>query len=295
MVGPHHVLFEGNYGFNWDSDNTHGNSIFMTVFRNYLSGFRSAFRNQTDNALIDDINQQDNGPKRCIGAMSYSYWMTFVGNVLGTQGKMSGWQYDRSIANGWNAPGIWLLGWDGQMVDTSVEKTAVRDGNWDWLQSKQSWHKSSPVTLQNSLYLTGKPAFFGSCPWPWVTPEGATKTAVLPAQARFNTIIFDSACPACLSTAVAIGRKNPADSRVIAVSFRQFAHSVAFDFVLNDPSQVRMEIISISGKKLFALVNERKAAGNHSVSFNTSNVPASVYFCRLTTNNGGQTVKFVVR
>jgi hypothetical protein len=27
MVGPHHVLFEGNYAFNAESDHTHGNSV----------------------------------------------------------------------------------------------------------------------------------------------------------------------------------------------------------------------------------------------------------------------------
>jgi len=295
MVGPHHVLFEGNYGFNWDSDNTHGNSIYMTVFRNLLSGFRSACRNQTDDSLIDDVDQQNNGPKRCIGAMSYSYWMTFVGNVLGTQGKMGGWEYDRSVANGWDAPGIWLLGWDGAMIDTSVEKTAVRDGNWDWLQSKQSWHNSTPVTLQNSLYLTGKPAFFGNCPWPWVTPEGTVKTAVLPAQARFNTIMFDSACPSCLSASLINGRKNTAGPAPFTASSRHLARSVVFDYSLDNSSPVRMEIIGINGKKLYTLVNEQKTAGNHSVVFNTSNVPAGIYFCRLTTNNDAWAGKFIVR
>ena len=40
MVGGHHVLFEGNESFNYDSDNTHGNAIAMTVFRNHLTGRR---------------------------------------------------------------------------------------------------------------------------------------------------------------------------------------------------------------------------------------------------------------
>jgi hypothetical protein len=28
MAGTHHILFQGNYGFNWDSEKTHGNAIF---------------------------------------------------------------------------------------------------------------------------------------------------------------------------------------------------------------------------------------------------------------------------
>ena len=43
MVGSHHMLFEGNYSFNTDSDQTHGNSIYHTYFRNYLSGYRRPF------------------------------------------------------------------------------------------------------------------------------------------------------------------------------------------------------------------------------------------------------------
>src|ERR1700681_3155063 len=43
MAGPHHVLFEGNYSQNFDSDYTHGNAIYLTVFRNWLSGKRRDF------------------------------------------------------------------------------------------------------------------------------------------------------------------------------------------------------------------------------------------------------------
>ena len=46
MVGPHHVLFEGNYSFNFDSDKTHGNAIYHTVFRNHLRGIPPGLRRQ---------------------------------------------------------------------------------------------------------------------------------------------------------------------------------------------------------------------------------------------------------
>jgi hypothetical protein len=80
------------------------------------------------------------------------------------------------------------LGWDDvapQPYDPKVAATAVREGNWDWAQSKQSWLKASPTTLPSSLYLSSKPAFFGSNTWPWVDPTtGMTYT--LPAKARFD-------------------------------------------------------------------------------------------------------------
>lgn len=46
---------------------------------------------------------------------------------------------------------------------------------------------SNPVkTLPDSLYLTGKPAFFGALPWPWVDPGGAVKVHTLPAKDRYE-------------------------------------------------------------------------------------------------------------
>ena len=86
MVGPHHMLFEGNYGFNYDSDKTHGSAIYHTVFRNHLSGVRHAFVNPHTGATIDDLLQPGNGPKRCAGLGYYSYWHSFAGNVLGRPG-----------------------------------------------------------------------------------------------------------------------------------------------------------------------------------------------------------------
>jgi hypothetical protein len=43
--------------------------------------------------------------------------------------------------------------------------------------------------LPDSLYLSAKPAFFGSNPWPWVDPSGSTpsgRVGTLPAKQRFD-------------------------------------------------------------------------------------------------------------
>ena len=52
MVGSHSWLFEGDKSFNYNSDNTHGNAIYMTVFRNDLTGDRTDFPNPEDNARV---------------------------------------------------------------------------------------------------------------------------------------------------------------------------------------------------------------------------------------------------
>jgi hypothetical protein len=190
MVGPHHVLFEGNYGHNADSDNTHGNSVYLTFFRNHLRGIRAPFDNQAG-GKIDDASQPRNGPQRAAGLMAFSYWMTFAGNVLGAPGKMDGWVYETSFAGG--KPGIWMLGWDAVSpypIDAKVSATATRHGNFDYLTNAVKWDRAiADRTLPDSLYLTGKPAFFNAghgYTWPWVDAAGPTKLYVLPAKARYD-------------------------------------------------------------------------------------------------------------
>jgi hypothetical protein len=57
LIGSHHMLFEGNYAFNMDSDDTHGNSIYHTFFRNYSRGYRGGFTS-LGNVMVDDTRRQ---------------------------------------------------------------------------------------------------------------------------------------------------------------------------------------------------------------------------------------------
>ena len=191
MVGSHHMLFEGNYCFNMDSDATHGNAIYQTYFRNYATGYRSWFTDYTNNnAVVDDINNLPGGnhPLRAAGAQTYSYWFSFIGNVLGTPGHMNGWSYNGSRRD--RTSGIWLLGWDSQLDDPTVTRTAIRDANFDYLTNSVIWAANDRThTLPKSLYLTQNPAFFDAgrgYTWPWVDPTGSPQLYELPAKARFD-------------------------------------------------------------------------------------------------------------
>ncbi len=190
MVGSHHVLFEGNYAHNADSDQTHGNSIYHTFFRNQFRGVRAPFDNQAG-GRIDDATQLRNGPQRCIGLMAYSYWMSFIGNVLGAEGQMDGWVHESTFPAGKRS--IWMLGWDAvkpYRTDTQVAATALRHGNFDYLTNTVQWDPEiGRHALPNSLYLDKKPAFFeagSDYAWPWVDPDGSIKLHKLPAKARYD-------------------------------------------------------------------------------------------------------------
>jgi hypothetical protein len=189
MVGSHHVLFEGNQTFNMDNDDTHGNSTYHTYFRNWSTTTRSKFQSGFTGNTIDDATSSDNGPKRAAAAMRYTYWMSFVGNVLGQPGVTTAAKgYIDSTDNMSAGDTMWLLGWNDiapYTSDPNVAATALRDGNWDSCLGKQTWLSSSAATLPDSFYLPGRPAFFGSKPWPWVDPSTGT-LHTLPAKARFD-------------------------------------------------------------------------------------------------------------
>jgi hypothetical protein len=170
MAGAHMELFEGNQAFNMDGDNTWGNAIYITGFRNHLTGMRRSI-----SPLQLDL--ANGGPNRAIGLTEGHWWYTFVGNVLG-------------LPNQGNTVDMWMLGYNPEAWDNpddpKVLSTVIRDGNYEYRGGAVNWQRPQQA-IPNSLYLSSKPAFFGNCTWPWVDPLGTTKTHVLPARARFDS------------------------------------------------------------------------------------------------------------
>ncbi len=206
---PMYELFEGNQSYNFDGDSTHGNSVYITVFRNHLTTLRRAaspLNGYSYNAGGQNLVYEDAQNRRAIGLMTSHRYYTFIGNVLGTAGETI--IPVRSQGVGQNGPfvygtgvnpapwtreeiAMWQLGYNPvtwvATEDQSVISTAIRDGNFDYVTNQVHWDRAQQP-LPNSLYLTGKPAFFGSNPWPWVDALGSTKTYVLPARQRFDAL-----------------------------------------------------------------------------------------------------------
>jgi hypothetical protein len=208
MATPMYELFEGNQSFNFDGDSTHGNAVYITVFRNHLTGQRRAaspLNSYTYNSAGSLLVYEDVANRRAIGLMSAHRYYTFLGNVLGTQGQTippvrsqntgqpGPFDYGTGVTDSpWlhNVTPMWQLGWEptfSQPQDQSVISTAIRDGNFDYVTNQVHWDRAAQP-LPSSLYLSGKPAFFGSNTWPWVDAVGATKTYALPARQRFDVL-----------------------------------------------------------------------------------------------------------
>jgi hypothetical protein len=218
-AGPHHVLFEGNWADNLESDNTHGNTMYVTFFRNQSQAARTPFIDTSISATaqVNDFagigfacgttgaagcRANPPGFLHAAGPMSYNYWFSFVGNVLGASGQTTaanGWTY----TGDWSSKRIWAPGWSGGTGGQDPYLNGVKgtymykNGNYDYLSAGiVDWAPASSHTLPNSFYLAGVPSFFtGSCSysWPWVTPASASPVqknscggSGLPSKARYE-------------------------------------------------------------------------------------------------------------
>ena len=164
----HNDLVEGNWTANLGSATTHGNSAWHVHFRNYASG-----RNSSGSVT---------GNIRAVGVDAWTHDSAFVGNVL-----RGGNVYETNPSSRSGTP-IYQLGnnflsfgsWDNGYAAAHI----YRDGNWDSVNGRVVW-ASGAKTFPPSLYLSSKPAFFGSNPWPWVDPVTGT-VGTLPAKARYD-------------------------------------------------------------------------------------------------------------
>jgi hypothetical protein len=227
---PHLELLEGNYSQNYKGDSYWGNSIYITVFRNWFSGVRAAHPPlNTYSVLIDCLHQYgDYTSRTAVDIQAYSFYTSLVGNILGErrqtlltepsgcdEGPESAFLEQVTTNSQWNSSNnannvsMWQIGTYQATVNSTGNwffvnntiRTQLRQGNWDWVTGDQQWfglggatHGSgTPVTFPNSFYLTSKPAFFGAQTWPWVDPTTGT-THTLPAMYCFQ----HNEMPSCL-------------------------------------------------------------------------------------------------
>jgi hypothetical protein len=213
--GTHHFLFEGNWATNCDGDNTHGNAIYHTFFRNQCNGGRTTFVDPSSSQTVNDcagIGFADPGntpnapaPLRAFGPMAWNYWYAFVGNVAGFSGMQScaggAFVYGANATNANRS--IWISGWTGAGSDVNLTGVSNRflfkHGNYDYVNASIVDYTSGfSRALPNSYYTSARPSYFGpgaTCtyPWPWIDSASGTPVksnscggSGLPAKARFD-------------------------------------------------------------------------------------------------------------
>jgi hypothetical protein len=139
----------------------HGNSGYLTFFRNYSS---SQFASPV---VWDDKTTVQTGNVEAMEFTGGDIGMNVVGNILGstsTTTALASQAYD-SADNG--VPSIFLLGSGGAGLSDIAATTLFRTGNYDTIHRSVVWSNGA-VTLPPSLYLSSRPAWWPSgASWPW--------------------------------------------------------------------------------------------------------------------------------
>lgn len=178
-------LFEGNVGTGLAFDIIHGSSSHNTVFRNYFSGYETNLENYTAQQWLGLNNTY------CVSIMESNRFESLVGNVLGTGGYHTNYSVDvlNYPTNYGNIRTIYLLGFFGNYggavnQDPLTITTLLREGNYDYASGSNRWD-TSPQTIPTSLYLSSKPAWWGTTPWPPIGSDLTPMNSMIPAQMRF--------------------------------------------------------------------------------------------------------------
>ena len=212
-AGTHHFLFEGNWANNCDNDDTHGNQVYHTYFRNQCTGVRSPFTDPSIPAAVNDATGTGqscgtSGPSGCSpnaptflrvnGPMTHNYWDAYISNVFGLSGTTTtgnGWQYGNCTYA--NNKCIWAAGWNSDASHTTASDPNLtgatgtflfKNCNYDYVNASiPDCATGFAHSFANSLYLpsggTSAPSFFSAgatCTYayPWVTPASSPQIQV---------------------------------------------------------------------------------------------------------------------
>jgi hypothetical protein len=194
---PYMELLEGNYSPQIATENVWGNSGWMTIFRNQATSQQQRTK-QFEKYQIAAISFEAEARQ-----------LNVVGNVLGAKGVGLVYEVHSNPPGAFTAA-VWRLGqgvgagaggdninaYENPNKPDSTAAELFRHANWDYVHETVTWDPSiSTHDLPDSLYLAGKPPFFGNATWPWVDPVGQTKAYTLPAKARFDACKGPSFCP----------------------------------------------------------------------------------------------------
>jgi hypothetical protein len=90
------------------------------------------------------------------------------------------------------------------------------------------------------------------------------------------------------------GNGAPAEFRLPENYPNPFSPTTTINFQLPASGFVTLKIYNVLGREITTLVNDKQAAGSHSVKFDAANLPSGVYFYRLTSGNSSVVRKLVL-
>jgi hypothetical protein len=187
-IGNSFLLWEGNAGIALTADDIHGVSDFIAAFRNYWHG-----RDPAGGSTAGKLQQTN-----AIQLQAFNRYYNLIGNILGTGSYHNRYEWAAPSQSdvgdaGLSDRSIYSLAYSGNEGtklpalpnDPLVVTTLFRWGNYDVVRGLGQWNASevpsslSPYgnslpasqTLPSSFYLSARPAWWGTGPWPGIGPD----------------------------------------------------------------------------------------------------------------------------
>lgn len=232
-------LFEGNVAYGFDFDYFHGSHLNTTLFRNFAPGWESCANKQCGSSLAKGAYTVP------VNYSAYNRYGNIVGNVLGTPGYHTTYQayqwtaiYNLGTPNGPVPADPITASTSMRWGNYDTVTAALNGGNgtrWCGNSSNTGWSaicsgaseiptginpypNSIPIVgdteagqsaMPASFYLSNRPSWFGSTPWPAIGPDVSAGT-VGECTGALNTSGHFSGLPAtnssqCKGTSLATG------------------------------------------------------------------------------------------
>jgi hypothetical protein len=230
--GAHPVfdLTEGNVGYQFGGDSYWGTSSHSTTFRNVVTGYDPTYY---ENMVYAGYHYRMEAVM-ALPLNTFQRYMTIVGNVLGAPGVSTTYEM-----NGTNSAMCWtytatnkyiyhlgyVSAWDcSSPRDMLTRSTLLRHANFDYVTNSIKYCNDvgepgcqggdASHTLPASLYLSAKPSWWGSLPWPAIGPDVNPMNGTIPAQIRFNQIMSDNVSSPPIPPVPAVAGDLNGDSKV---------------------------------------------------------------------------------
>ncbi len=194
---PQFNLFEGNVGQKFQSDSYWGSASHQTIFRNYFSGTGVAHPPYTGRG-VEDTNTTVSliQANRAIDIWEIHPVHNVVGNVVGSQPLLARNVVRKAVnpeARAYdNPPYLFTYGYTSESAGggpalANPTLTLLEHGNYDIKTAGIVWDPAiSDRNIPDSLFLSSKPAWFGSLAFPPVNPASPSfSPMMIPAGYRW--------------------------------------------------------------------------------------------------------------
>lgn len=279
-VSAFNYFCDGSGGYLWAAD--------TTLLVSGMSSLMSALRSTNESMLIFAYSTQMNG---LVQALDNSIMMLIQSNISETPTYDPGaviWMANISgPATGYQNSTVPLEG--SAWIDKGSESTLMdfgyyvmyyqKDGDttWQMIGDTNYVEVSDDVLVNWNTHAVDPGAYYLKLDLWDDWGNGATATAVF-------TLL-----PGLLDTP-----ESPEDQMYFSVYPNPARSTVNFRFKLDDPLPLSLKIYNVNGREIATLVSNVLDAGEHRISYYTTELPGGIYYGVLSTGNRRMVKKIVV-